>query len=337
MAALITENGGRGASSCIFARHAVDYAEQGLHVFPVGGETGKKPLVKNWRKFRVNTWQNVADRFANANIGFLNGEGDNPVSIVDVDDSKLFHSALDMFGETPIVIRTPRGGYHLWYKSDNEKRQIHVHGLKIDILGKGGLAVAPPSYRPKKGCYAFIEGDVMDIPRLPKMKPYAPLIQAQSANTDVGVRNKKLFDYCRGIAKDCLTETEISNAAINHNKNFIPPLPLDEVQRVTAQIWAYKTSGRLLNKGDNKMSIDLELLCLSGTPDALTLLLNLLHNHGARKSSFAIDQERMKEKLGWGDRRRVSNAIQVLRQSSKLEQLGKGGNTGRAYQYRLLI
>uniref|UniRef100_A0A2A4YVH0 DNA primase/polymerase bifunctional N-terminal domain-containing protein n=1 Tax=OCS116 cluster bacterium TaxID=2030921 RepID=A0A2A4YVH0_9PROT len=320
----------------IFATHAVDYADQGLYVFPVGGEDGKRPLVKNWRKFGPDTWKNVSERFASDNIGFLNGVGRNPVTIVDIDDPLLIDSAMQIFGETPIHVQTPSKGAHLWYRSNGERRTIGYNGLKIDILGKGGLAVAPPSYRPQKGSYCFVRGSVVDIAMLPKMRQCLEAEQAISKDSDIGTRNDALFKYCLSIARNCQVENELSEAAIEKNKGFSPPLLLIEVQRVVSSVWGYKINGTLTVKGDNKMLIDVEILTLSNKPDALTLLVCLLRYHAMRKTPFAIDQEKMKVILGWGDRRRVSNAIGVLISASRLENLGKGGNTKRAYQYKLM-
>lgn len=326
-----------GASSRIFANHAADYAEQGLYVFPVGGDTGKRPLVTNWREFKLNTWEDVADRFANDNIGFLNGEGENPVSIVDVDDPKLYHPAIEMFGYTPIIIETPNGGYHLWYGYSGEKRQIGFQGLKIDILGKGGLAVAPPSYRHNKGQYRFIEGDVTEIPNLPLMKLKTPLAQVEINTSDQGNRNNTLFDYCRLKAMNCFKEADLIEIALIYNKTVKPPLPDNEVLKVVASVWGYKVAGNLLIGGEGKMFFDIEYFSLSNNPDAFTLFLNLKLNHGARKTPFAIDHRKMKQLLGWGDRRRVAKAIDYLMYCGMLERVGIGGNLNRAYLYCLKI
>ncbi len=82
------------------------------------------------------------------------------------------------------------------------------------------------------------------------------------------------------------------------------------------------------------MKIDMSLLELTPTPDALALALSLQKNHGARKEPFAISQPEMQKILGWGDRRRVSGAIKVLLEEPIITRVGKGGVTGRAYQYQ---
>ena len=217
-------------SKNIFANYVADYVEQGLIAFPVGAD--KKPLVKNWQSFKENTCGKMLDRFPDANIGFLNGEGRSPLTIVDIDDPALLHDAYELFGKTTIIIRTPNGGYHLWYKHNNEPRKIRYKGMKIDILGSGGFTVAPPSRNLQGGSYAFLEGDATDIPYLPQLKALITSTQATNNNNDVGGRNTRLFDCLRSIARDCDTELALLENAFQFNKTLIPSLSDEEVSVV---------------------------------------------------------------------------------------------------------
>ena len=330
---MLTQHAGHN----IYANHAADYAEHGLIVFPTGKENGKIPLVKYWNKFGSNSWERYIDKYPSANIGIINGKGKHPICAIDIDDPKLLQEAVDTFGETLIIIQTPSGGYHLWYSYNQEYRKIRFKGQEIDVLGKGGFMIAPPSYRPNCGPYGFIEGDVTDIPNLPRIKQGNVANNNLKALSDVGNRNDQLFYFCKKKAQSSDTESELLEIAISYNNDFNPPLSINEVQKVVFKIWEYKTDGNLLNKGDNKMIIDLGLLSLSSKPDALALILTLQRNHGAKTTPFAIDQEKMQPILGWGGRRRVRNAVEVLIYEELLKFVGKGGPTALAYQYRLLI
>lgn len=320
-------------SLCPFGDHAASYAEYDLVTFPVGGDTGKMPLVKNWQKFNVKTYEKLPKRYSHENIGIRN---DNKITIVDIDDPLLIHDALSRFGDTPIKIATPSGGYHCWYKSSGERRVIGLDGQKIDILGNGGFAVAPPSRKPSGESYSFIEGSEYDLNNLPPLQDQSLLKKPEESVVDThkGHRNTELFNFCRSVAIRCRSEQELSEQALKQNARFFEPLPVNEVLKTVAVVWGYKVNGTLLIEGGNKMIVDLRLIKLTSTPDALALALILTKNHGARREPFAISQPEMKIILGWGGRRRVSAAIDILLESSIIQRIGKGGPTGRAYQYQ---
>ncbi|NQV22456.1 MAG: bifunctional DNA primase/polymerase [Rhodospirillales bacterium] len=156
------------SSTGIFATYAGDYASRGLRVFPVGGEDGKIPQIKGWPEWATTQPENwMIGKFPDANIGVLDGVG---ITRVDIDDPELFDCALARFGPTPLVAQTPSGGSHLWYRSNGEYRATRLEDMKIDILGKGGFGVAPPSIRPGLGNYSFRTGGVEDIGRLPNIR-----------------------------------------------------------------------------------------------------------------------------------------------------------------------
>lgn len=319
-------------SQNIFADNAARYAELGLVVLPVGKETGKQPLINGWasHKYGVESYQNFIGRFPNANIGIRN---DN-LTIVDLDDPKRFHNTIERFGDTPIKVHTPSGGFHFWYRSSGEPRKTRLEGEKIDILaGKNGIAVAPPSQKPSGIRYSFMEGSsIHDFGLLPTLKP-GSLPNTNPIIGEVGQRNTELFNYCKSVVKDCATKEELIELAFKRNATFPVPLSENEVLKATRKPWEYKCKGTVINPGDNAFIIDIDWLQLSSTPDALALLLILKKNHGGSNKPFAISQPEVRDILGWGDRRRVSAAINVLLEWPFIKRIGKGGPTGRAYQY----
>jgi hypothetical protein len=316
---------GRSVSSCIFACHAVDYAEQGLFVFPVGGKTGKKPLVKNWRNFGVNTWESLPDKFANQNIGFQNGKGKNPVTIVDIDDGDLFHEALEKFGDTPIKVCTPSGGYHFWYRYKGEKRQVRYQGRKIDILGKGGLAVAPPSYTANKGQYRFIEGNVTEISNLPPMTLKVPLEQPKTIASNLGHRNVDLYKFCLQNARLVKGEEELIEKAQSCNSSFKPPLRNDEVLGVVHSAWKCQIEGRNMMGSQSAIIQDEIFTKLVGQDTAFYLMSFLLKTHNGIRERFYIDQVKVGGLLGGKQAKTVRKAIGVLLQNKLIVKKGKVG------------
>ena len=151
----------------IFADNVPLYVERGFRVIPTGKKDGKKPLIGNWQNVGKKAATELAKQFPDANIAVIDGD---KVTRIDVDDPELMDGAIQRFGNTPVKVQTPSGGYHLWYAANGERRKVRIDGLKIDVLGKGGYGVAPPSVCPGKGEYRFIEGSLEDTERLPVIR-----------------------------------------------------------------------------------------------------------------------------------------------------------------------
>jgi Bifunctional DNA primase/polymerase, N-terminal len=141
-----------------FQEAAPAWAAAGIVPLPMDG---KKPLVRHPDRFGCRSALRIVPKFPNANLGFWCGHF-NRVTVVDVDsaaDSELQY-ALDTFGPSPVLVRTASGKHHAYYRHAGERRRIRpIAGHAIDILGEGGLAVAPPSARPSGGRYEFVQAD----------------------------------------------------------------------------------------------------------------------------------------------------------------------------------
>jgi hypothetical protein len=153
----------------IFGAVAKDYAALGLRVVPTGGEDGKRPLIRKWQNVGLGAVEELADRYPWANIGLIDGDWAG-ITRVDVDDPALKDSAIERFGDTPVRVGTPSGGDHFYYRANGERRIIGLEGQKIDILGRGGLGIAPPSIHPTKGPYFFKKGGLVDFEHLPTIR-----------------------------------------------------------------------------------------------------------------------------------------------------------------------
>lgn len=301
----------------IFRNFAANYAENGLVVFPVGGASGKQPLVKNWRKFKLNTYENLSEKFDSANIGILN---DN-LTIVDIDDPRLISEVIERFGDTPIKVETPSGGAHFWYKSSGETRKISLDNQKIDILGNGGFAVAPPSINPSRGRYRFIEGAVNDLCDLPPLK--AGSLPDKRSLDRAEFRNNTLFSACLSFARDASTEEELLLRALEVNKGFDVPLAVDEVQAVSASAWKYEVRGKNMF-GRNVMVIEQSMFeQLKFDKNALILLAFLENKHKGIRNTFCIDQEEVAPLIGVKSRPTVKKAIERLVLEKKIKPVGK--------------
>lgn len=280
----------------VFSEHAAEYAEQGLRVFPAiieADDNGwiKKPCIKNWRKAATTRPASFANRFPDAAIGILN---DNVVTVVDLDEPGLVDWAINRFGETPIIIETPRGGHHLWYKHNGERRQIGIEGRNVDILGAGGYAIAPPSQRPDERSWGFAQGSASDIPKLPSMSISSlPVIEKASGLESETGRNNTLFKELIQCAGHTETELDLKLHATNLNMvKFNVPLSDQEVTKIVQSVWKYKLKGELWTGEEARAQITIsELADLEGNSDAAFMLMTLRAAHGFRQGQpFALSK-----------------------------------------------
>ena len=94
---------------------ATAWAAAGVAPLPITAD-GKRPLVKPARHIRGEAWSlelAVKPIFANAAVGFWCGH--TTVTVVDVDsaaDAEKQH-AIDIFGKSPVIVRTASGKDHV--------------------------------------------------------------------------------------------------------------------------------------------------------------------------------------------------------------------------------
>lgn len=274
-----------------FAEAAPQYAAHGLRVFPVGGEDGKRPLINSWPKVGRRTFERLSLKFATANVAVIDGDPGGIVR-VDIDDPDLVEMALDRFGDTPVKVQTPTPGHrHLWYRSNGERRVVGLDGLKIDILGRGGYGVAPPSIFPGKGVYSFIEGGLDDLDHLLVIRPGALPPTAyrntlppanDTGRVPEGCRIKALFAELRVKALDFETPDELQFYAEALNEAKMDPILTEaEIRAQVRGVWRLKTEGRLILPGSRTAVVPLDVtLRLAMKGKALALYTFLSAHHG---------------------------------------------------------
>ena len=333
---------GWGSTETPFRTAAPVYAAYGLRVFPTGGEDGKKPLIKGWRNVGRRAVAELVSKFPHANVSFPDGDP-NGVTRIDVDDPDLIDGTIERFGDTPIKVETPSGGLHLWYGSNGERRTLRLEGEKIDVLGKGGHGVAPPSKVPGKGVYRFLEGGPDFIPKLPMIRPgslppevYGPRSPAARFNgfdnlvgdrgrIGEGFRTNALFAELRRIQIGCETVDELAFRAAGINEAlFDPPLSDAEVMRQSQGVWKLRVEGRCLVPGQRFAVIEYdEGAALYKYAPALALWHFLKSNH-AQDHEFAVSPRGLSKALGlnW---KTVSKARDFLVNLGYLVPTKRGG------------
>jgi len=307
-----------------FRTHAGKYLDVDLSIFPV---RGKKPLV-NWKKWQskivgTNTFNRWLAIHPAANIGIATGELSG-ITVVDSDNPNTTPIELfAIYGETPLVIQTPGGGYHLYYRHNGEGCK-RIADKRIDIKGQGGLVVAPESVNSQTGKrYRYYIGDIMEFENLPLMIPQAEAYQCFTN----GERNTALYNYLRAEAINCPTVEELRNTADNYNnRNLTPPLDDTEVQKVIKSVWGYKEAGRLFQAGKQSIVLEIDKIkdWMCKYPPALALYVDLKRCHFRSNKTFAIASKGYDKRLGWSDKK-VAKARDVLLQYSVIECVHKGG------------
>ncbi|WP_417592528.1 bifunctional DNA primase/polymerase [Parasphingorhabdus sp.] len=308
------------------------YAEAGIATFPLNAVT-KVPAVGNYDKAGHPASREWVKKFQDSEaFGFLCGKR-SKLSILDIDtpSENFLADSLKRFGPSPIIARTPSGGFHAWYKHNGEGRKIRPEkGSPFDILG-GGVAIAPPS-NAGKGQYQFIQGSLNDIGllqpmRLPVVGNDAPLPQdgLSMAQANEGKRNAALFKIALRLARDAEgMEALFNQVALANKSTMVPPLDDSEVITVAASAWDYQCagknwsgSGRRIVKGFDEIDafIPKDELPHKAAPDA-AFLLDLLRRLHFERNTFVVANA-MHEKLGWS-RKRFTAARSYLESMGKL-------------------
>ena len=154
---------------------ALEYYERGFSVIPVRGD--KKPCIPwtGYRKRRaepaeIRAW---AAKFPDAMIAVVTG-GISGILAVDCDTAAGYEAVQKLLPESLAlpVARTPRGGWHLWFRYPTDGALTIGAGVMpgVDFRGEGGYIVAPPSVNAEGRAYRWEDGLALsdvEPPRLP--------------------------------------------------------------------------------------------------------------------------------------------------------------------------
>lgn len=340
-----------------FHAAALDLLPYGLAMIPCQID-GKKPLVSRWNTWKQRPGPEAIEKFMaqhdRANIGIrcdLSG-----VTVIDVDgDHDLAATAIAMLGDTPLKICTPSGGSHHYYRYDGEAcANLRRFGLDIDIKGKGGFVIVPPSIRlvgaHAGNRYKFITGSWADLKHLPMMTPLGDALdkadRGPSASLEQlravrkGRRNTTLFRVLLREARHVDDLNTLIDVGRTINHNFDDPLLNAEVVKTAKSAWNYQiTESNWAGRSARAIITADDLARFEGNADAFMLLTYLELHHGARKEPFAIVSKAMDRQEvipGWGTKR-IANATRRLVNLSLLRQVHHGGRKrGDASTYVLI-
>jgi Bifunctional DNA primase/polymerase, N-terminal/Primase C terminal 1 (PriCT-1) len=224
------------------------YAEHGLATFPVTED--KQPAIKGYLKLGLRGSGELATKTHLADASALGIVCGKKITLVDIDtsDERVLIKSLEEYGETPIISRTPSGGYHQWYRANGEPRKIRPQ-RDIDILGRGGFAIVPPS-RVAKGKYEFIEGGLDDLGQLPTMRwqPKSNLDSPLRGMREHDGRNDALFKAIGPVARNVHyrggNREELFECAMRLNSECEHPMEVSEVEQIVESSWGITVEGR---------------------------------------------------------------------------------------------
>lgn len=241
---------------------AIEYTIQGFAVFPLRPKD-KTPIYSGGFKIASTDPEKVAEwwrKTPTANIGIATGQASGGLVIIDLDvdenkgingfetlrDWERSHSDLP---DTANTI-TGRGGYHLFYRSQNpiNNRVDVLPG--VDIRGDGGYIVAPPSIHPNGRAYEW-EQSIEEFGIAPVNDAVLAFIASGDNGEDnefivpdeipAGSRNDTLFKMACSLQSKKYSDESIRMLIESENRTRChPPLDPDEIEKILDSALSFK-------------------------------------------------------------------------------------------------
>lgn len=203
---------------------ALRFAERGLRVIPIP-EGSKGPKLARWQQRASTDPEQLQRWFARPhNLGVV--PAGSQYAIVDLDVKRVdgvanWRSLLRERGgdESEVVVETPSGGQHWYYRIEQETRSLKRHDLGIELCASTGQCVAPPSVV-GSGTYRwqFVD-DVSAAPPLPgwvlELQPEAHVPTAELVRDyGVGSRNTSLLIMAKRLAYAGMTLEQVYDCCL---------------------------------------------------------------------------------------------------------------------------
>lgn len=229
-----------------------NFLDKGLKIFPVVPNK-KEPLIPAWQiecsceRLQISYWlENAPD----CNWGLPCSQNDLFVLDIDVHNENGLENASRMFHDLGIESlntlsqRTPSGGIHLIFKSDDELKNVantanSFENYKgIDIRTDGYILVNPSVINGVEYAFNDIDKEVSEMPQALKdfilshkslnkteKKEHSEYVRPEAV--DEGGRDTAMFEYINDLYfKTRLNYNEIMLLADNFNETVCnPPLP----------------------------------------------------------------------------------------------------------------
>ncbi len=234
---------------------AMKYAGKGWHVIRVKYRD-KIPVDKQWPEIATTDPETIKRWFSTPmNIGVATGLKSG-FWVLDVDGEEGVETLRDLeknysikLPETVVQI-TGGGGYHYLFKYDERVTKGSVRAITgIDIRTDGNQIVVYPSIHPNGWQYQWELDSADEIAAAPerlielllaKQKGEASSTAYVSTEIKEGERNATLASLAGSMRRRGMGQPAIVAALMEENKKCIPPLPEDEVKKVSASVSRYE-------------------------------------------------------------------------------------------------
>jgi hypothetical protein len=231
--------------------YALSYASQGYAVFPLKPNT-KTPLTEHGFKDATKDPEAIRrwwTEWPEANVGVATGRVSGIV-VLDIDrkhgvDGAVSAAELEL--PKTLTIRTPSGGFHLFYKAPTGVIVPRRIGVKpgLDVLGEGGYVVAAGSYI-NGTAYEIVRNlPIADCPEvLINLAGKASVTQEpakDSKKIGAGQRNNYLTSVGGKLRRIGFSTDEMVAALLAINTSRCdPPCSEAEVRRTAASVARYE-------------------------------------------------------------------------------------------------
>lgn len=336
---------------------ATVYAANGLNLVPVIPGKARTPAMTGFTTRRKSLSVAAVERkfsdcmvdHGGACIGLVTGKLSG-VLVVDVDapDPAALAAAVERFGNTPLVARTP-GGWHLFFAhcdGAGNRQRLDVGGFPVDIRGEGGLAILAPSLHHRGSEYEWFRGDASmlwsgELPEPDGLDPANDDRPAHAPAIREGSRNGAILAAGRLFLPRCSTVEDLTARLIEYRDEHFgdlesAPYPDDDVRRQAAWIWD-TWDARKAAKGADSAYVTVYATELAGLSPRdwgpLGFLCWLKSKHPARRpEGFAIDCAKVGDLIGVNEKT-VKGWRAKLADSGLLVMVRKG-SAGRGNGHR---
>lgn len=260
------------------AERAVEYAREGLTIFPVyemingkcscGDDNcrspGKHPRTPRGHNDATSDVDQVKEwwtKYPNANIGYRPAANE---IVLDIEkegvENGLIGNLTERFGPLPVtkMSNTGGGGQHHFYKLPNGAPEIRNRAKVfegMDIRTVKGYVILPPSNHESGGIYLWEARAGRTVNELPMKlcegiaagQAITPQTKAAPLNRKYanGNRNNAMFNMASAARGKGKEYDEILKELRRENKRLCePPLPEPELKKITESVVRYKPGGQ---------------------------------------------------------------------------------------------
>ena len=267
---------------------AIQYAKAGIRVFPLAPNSKRNQVLSSWKSEattdieQINKWW---DKNPNYNVAIATGNG---LLIIDIDVKKGAKGleSLKKYGKNlpaTAKVKTPSGGYHLYYSVDGDfKNRVNIYP-GIDIRSNNGYVVAPPS-RIDGQYYEWVNNEPIAVAD-PEVYKFLNGHDIESKETPLhidneitqGSRNDILFKLASSLqSKGLSNEAILSSVFAENSIKCNPPLDDEEVKTIVDSALKYDKGTSPYKEPKKKLSLDMLSMDQVEEKDAQWLIPNFI-------------------------------------------------------------